>query len=368
MNQLTKILFLFFLILVVGNVAAEPALSQTARPTFSTHYEYYKELPTEPASLVVIIIPQDLGEEEIYGIEAYYKTDQYQLPIPTYSNFNVNFQGWGVGDWVCDIGQESLICRGDTALEIGKKSIVAMYFGDNITPPDNVVVNVLNNNGESVDKIEVGSTPSSTTDKEPSSVLPKEEPAAQPTAGNVPATEVNQQAENKKETETSSTPWIDVGMTIATPISVAALIALAWHFIIYRRWPTRRKKKTSKPCPTCNGTGKIKKWIEQEEKVRCPNCQNVPFERCPHCGGTGKSNEAAQWALPKSQAEMKFLPPCDWCQGTGFKMGGHMKGMIPPFTGATCVNCKGRGYTIQKKQKEKEETCPTCKGKGVVPA
>jgi hypothetical protein len=365
-NYLIKILFLFFLILAGWNIAAEPALSQTASPTFNTFYENYEKNPTEPASLVVIIIPQDLAGKEIYGVEAYYQTDQYQLPAPFSSNFNINFQGWGVGDWTCNIGQKSLACQGGTALKSGKKTIVAMYFSDNIVPPNQIVANVLDSNGGLIDTIKVGSTPALTNQeslKEPIKESSKEEVTGRATAESVKVIEGDQPVQIEKQLKAIS--WGAVGAVVATS---AVVLSVGYLIIRIKKLLRRKKGKTSKQCSTCRGTGKIKKLVEQEKQVKCPNCQKVPFERCPYCGGTGKSSEAAQWAMPKSKEEMKFLPPCDWCEGTGFKLGGAKKGMIPPFTGAKCTICKGRGYTVQKQRIEKEEICPTCKGKGAVPA
>lgn len=365
MNHLTKILFLFSFIAVVGNIAAKPALSQTASPTFSTHYEYYEKVPTDPASLAVIITPQDLGGREIYGVQAYYQTDQYQLPTPFLSNFNINFQGWGSGDWTCDIGQKSLSCHGGTALETGKKTIIAMYFSDNITPPDSIVTNILDSKGELIKVLEIGSTPSSTNQepsKEPLKESPKDEVAVPPTTGSVTETKEDQQVQSGKQFEFTS--WVSLGAIVAT--SAIALFAI--YLIRLKKLLQRKKIKINKPCPTCNGTGKIK-ITQESEIVKCPNCQNVSAKRCPHCGGTGKMNEAGQLAPPTTREALDFLPPCDWCRGTGWK-DGAVKKMVPYFTGAACTICKGRGYTVQKREPPivREETCPTCKGKGVIPA
>jgi len=358
MNHLAKIIFYVFIISVGLNITIKPVLSLTADPTFNTRYEYFEKLPTDSASLVVMITPQDLMGREIFGIEAYFQTEQYQLPLPFYSNFNINFQGWGLGDWVCEIGQEALRCQGKTALEVGKKTIVAMYFSDNITPPDYVVTKVLDLNSEVVVAMDVGSATSLSVEPE----KPSEGEAAQPSTEALKSTNsVSSTEDNQKEIKFVS--WSNL-----TGIAAAlAIFSSAFFIIRHKKLPRRKRKKKNKPCPTCNSTGKIKIIREEEEIVKCPNCQNVPAKRCPHCGGTGKMSEAGQLAVPKTREALEIMPLCDWCRGTGWK-GGAIKKMTPCyFTGAACTICKGRGYTIQKKQVEKLETCPTCKGRGVVP-
>lgn len=186
----------------------------------------------------------------------------------------------------------------------------------------------------------------------------------EPTTKSVTVTKEDQQVKTGKQLKFTS--WGSLGTIVAT----SAIVLSAVYLIIrIKKLPRRKKRKMSKQCPTCNGSGKIK--IEQEsEIVKCPNCKDVPTKRCPHCGGTGKMSEAGQLAVPQTREALEMLPPCDWCRGTGFKDGAIRK-MVPGyFRGAACTICKGRGYTVQKLEPPivREETCSTCEGKGVVPA
>jgi hypothetical protein len=344
-----------YIFLIFGFVIC-PGFVFASSQALEVQYEYFSELSTDPASLVLMITPQDLIDVEIHGIEAFFHTNEYKLPTPYYSNFNVNFQGWGMGDWNCNIATESLQCFGNTALENKKKTIVALYFENDVTMPDYIKTNILDENKEVADSFNTGS-------KIKTRLIGDTETAE--------ATK-SDGSDNTPQTINLVSAGAQTGtLTLRTAATVAiatAVVLPAAYFVGRKKLPKRKKRrKTNRQCTTCSGSGKVKTFKDVEEIVKCANCKNVPFERCSRCAGTGKSNESIQSAPPASQAEMKFLPPCDWCGGTGFKQGSSLKEMIPAFTGAKCTVCKGRGYTVQKKRVEKEEMCKMCNGKGTIP-
>jgi DnaJ-class molecular chaperone len=121
-------------------------------------------------------------------------------------------------------------------------------------------------------------------------------------------------------------------------------------------------EKNWKRCPTCHSSGKVEE--EQGlEVIYCEKCAKAAPTfggLCPRCGGTGKLVSSLGGV---TEAELEIAPPCPFCNGTGFKNGKFMK--PPPFTGAECEICGGKGW-YSAPRPPKLIDCPTCKGSGFV--
>lgn len=106
---------------------------------------------------------------------------------------------------------------------------------------------------------------------------------------------------------------------------------------------------TTKPCPTCAGTGEVAKT--RDVTIKCAHCKGSGIDICHHCGGTGKYGFGLR--VPQSEEEVQSFMGCDYCEGKGNK--------IPA---AACCMCKG---TRKESYKESYKApCPTCGGSGKV--
>lgn len=146
------------------------------------------------------------------------------------------------------------------------------------------------------------------------------------------------------QVSSSSTAQFPVGLVALLFVGIVLVIFLIrrlrkpFNLKSYKEWrtsnPSNNDSVKSSPrtivCPTCNGRGQI---IYTGESG---------YRNCPMCKGNGSVLEGTRF--------------CSVCNGHGVV-----------GTGGICSRCKGRGCSACKFTGATcYQTCPTCKGEGVV--